>query len=145
MSEGDSCDITAKNSCCCSAPTPENVDYKAHWDATYSNSPNEKLGWYETDLSPTLKLVEKSGVSKTASIINIGAGSTMLIDELLNIGYENLIATDLSAVSLGSLENRIGSGKVEMIVDDLTEPTTLKNIPEVDLWIDRAVLHFFTE
>jgi len=145
MSEGDSCDITAKNSCCCSAPAPENVDYKAHWDATYSNSPNEKLGWYETDLSPTLKLVEKSGVSKTASIINIGAGSTMLVDELLNIGYENLIATDLSAVSLGSLENRIGTGKVEMIVDDLTEPTTLKNIPEVDLWIDRAVLHFFTE
>lgn len=145
MSEGDSCDINAK-SCCCSSPAPEaNKNYQTHWDTAYTNSPNEKLGWYETDLSPTLQLIEKSGVTKSSKIINIGAGSTMLIDELLNQGFNNLIATDISPVSLTSLENRIGGGKVEMIVDDLTEPTTLKNIDQVDLWIDRAVLHFFTE
>jgi len=146
MSEGDSCNINAKSSCCSSSPTPEeNKDYKAHWDTAYTNSPNEKLGWFETDLSPTLQLIEKSGVSKSAKIINIGAGSTMLIDELIKQGFDNLIATDISPVSLSSLENRIGEGEVEMIVDDLTKPTTLKNIDTVDLWVDRAVLHFFTE
>lgn len=146
MSEENSCDINAKSSCCSSTPNLEkNINYQAHWDAAYTNSPNEKLGWFETDLSPTLKLIEKSAVGKSAKIINIGAGSTMLIDELLNLGFSHLIATDISPVSLVGLENRIGEGKVEMIVDDLTEPTTLKNIDPVDLWVDRAVLHFFTE
>ena len=144
MSEGDSCDITAKSSCC-SAPTPKNVDYKSHWDAAYSNSPNEKLGWYETDLSPMMKLIDESGISKSAAILNIGAGSTVLIDELVKQDYTHLLATDISSVALSALENRVESEHVNYIVDDLTEPTTLKNIPPVDLWIDRAVLHFFTD
>ncbi|NOY95512.1 MAG: class I SAM-dependent methyltransferase [Chlorobi bacterium] len=123
----------------------ENKNLKEHWDNVYKNSPEEKLGWYETDLSPTLSLISKTDLNKTARILNVGAGSTTLIDELLNIGYPNLIATDLSEVALNKLENRLSTDKVKFIVDDLTNPTNLKNIAPVDLWIDRAVLHFFTE
>ncbi|RLD28574.1 MAG: class I SAM-dependent methyltransferase [Bacteroidetes bacterium] len=121
------------------------IDLSKHWNNAYSNKPEEKLGWYETDLSPTLKLITKTGLNKSARILNIGAGSTTLIDELIKIGYLNLIATDLSEVALKNLKDRIGNRKVECIVDDLTKPTKLKNIASVDLWIDRAVLHFFTE
>ena len=146
MSEGDSCDINAKDSSCCSAPVTEVAkDLKSHWDKAYSNSPIYKLGWFETDLSPSLKLIEKAGIDKSARVLNIGAGSTTLIDTLLDMGFENLIATDISPVSLESIEKRVGTGKVEMIVDDLTNATKLSEIEPVDLWIDRAVLHFFTE
>jgi ribosomal protein L11 methylase PrmA len=121
------------------------IDLNKHWNNVYSNNPEEKLGWYETDLAPTLKLITKTGLNKFARILNVGAGSTTLIDELLKNGYSNLIATDLSEVALKNLEDRIGNEKIECIVDDLTKPTKLKNIAPVDLWIDRAVLHFFTE
>ncbi len=67
-----------------------------------------------------------------------------MVDELLSLGSQ-IIATDISAVALTNLENRIGKGSVEIIVDDLTNPHQLTNIEPVDLWIDRAVLHFFTE
>lgn len=142
----ESCHINDKGSSCCS-PTIEEGDknLKEHWDNAYLNSPEEKLGWYETDLTPTINLILKTGLNKSARILNVGAGSTTLIDELLKIGYSNLIATDLSEIALKKLENRLGSGKVECIVDDLTKPNKLKKLTPVDLWIDRAVLHFFTE
>ena len=58
---GDSCEINDKVSSCCSTPTqPEQINYKEHWDKTYSKSPEEKLGWYETDLTPTLEMIDKT-------------------------------------------------------------------------------------
>jgi methyltransferase family protein len=72
-------------------------------------------------------------------------GSTTLIDELIDKEFSNLIATDISEVALNNLEARIGKGNVEIVVDDVINPSLLNNIKPVDLWIDRAVLHFFTE
>jgi len=144
---GDSCDISNKGKSCCSTTIETNneVNFKEHWDKAYLNSPENKLGWYETDLNPMLKLILKTGLSKSARILNVGAGSTTLIDKLLDIGYSNIIATDISEVALKKLEIRIGNKKAKYIIDDLTKPSKLKNIKPVDLWIDRAVLHFFTE
>ena len=140
----ENCDNNAKK--CCSTQTQnQSKSLSKHWDNAYSNNPEEKLGWYEADLSPTLKLISKTGLSFTSRIINVGSGSTTLIDKLLKLGYTNLIATDISKVALKNLEDRIGSNKVECIVDNLTMPTKLNNIAPVDLWIERAVLHFFTE
>ncbi len=102
------------------------------------------MGWHETDLSPTLKLIARTELGKPARILIVGAGSTTLIDELLARGYSELIATDLSEVALSRLQDRVGKTNVEFITDDLTDPHSLLNIEPVDLWIDRAVLHFFT-
>jgi len=121
------------------------IDLKEHWDNTYLSYPDKKLGWYETDLNSTLYLFSKSGLRKIARILIVGAGSTTLIDELLERGFSNLIASDLSEVALKRLKDRVKNGNVEFISDDLTDPIRLLNIAPVDLWIDRAVLHFFTE
>jgi len=146
MNNSSSCNVSDKNASCCSSENKlETINLKSHWDKAYANSPEEKLGWFETDLSPMLQLLHKSKLPKEATIINIGAGSTVLIDELLNQGYNHLIASDISEVALKNLENRVGNNNVEFIVDDLLNSKKLKNINPVDLWIDRAVLHFFTE
>lgn len=115
-----------------------------HWDKSYLNSSDEKLGWFETDLSPSLDLIAKTNLSKNMKILSVGAGITTLIDELLKQGYSNLLATDISAVALNKLKNRIGKKNIECITDDLTNPVSLLKMKPVDLWIDRAVLHFFT-
>lgn len=143
----NSCNIDDKGKSCCSAPASTNTEtnLKEHWNNAYLNSPEEKLGWFETDLSPTLNLVSKTGLDKSARILNVGAGSTTLIDELIKLGFDKLIASDLSEIALKKLDNRIKNSKVDYVVDDLTEPTKLTKIENVDLWIDRAVLHFFTK
>ncbi|MFK5982030.1 MAG: methyltransferase domain-containing protein [Flavobacteriaceae bacterium] len=146
MKNSSSCNISDKNTSCCSSENkPETKDLKSHWDKAYSNNSEEKLGWFETDLSPMLQLIDKTELSKEAQIINIGAGSTTLIDELLKQGYNNLTASDISEVALKNLENRVGNENINFIVDDLLNSEKLSNIDPVDLWIDRAVLHFFTE
>jgi len=144
--EESSCDInTKKTSFCSSENKPETKDLKSHWNKAYTNSPEERLGWFETDLSPMFRLINQINLPKNASIINIGAGSTRLIDELIEQGYSNFIATDISEVALKNLENRVGESNVKIIVDDLTNPSELNKLDKVDLWIDRAVLHFFTK
>ena len=111
---GESCNINDRgNSCCSPKAQIKEINIKEHWNNTYLNSSGDKLGWYEVDLSPTLSLISKTDLQKTARLLNVGSGSTTLIDELLAIGYSNLIATDISEVALKKLEDRIGVNKVE--------------------------------
>ena len=123
------------------------ADLKLHWDQVYEKKDIHQLGWYEASPEPSLQLIKECQLDKKAALLNVGAGATTLVDELVKLGYENIIANDLSAVALEKLKERLGEGqnKVSWVVDNLIRPTTLNTIDQVDLWHDRAVLHFFTE
>jgi ubiquinone/menaquinone biosynthesis C-methylase UbiE len=127
------------------SPGGKSSNLKEHWDNVYLNKPEEKLGWYETDLSPALKLISETGLKKSSRILIVGAGTTTLIDSLLKEGYSKLIATDISEAALNKLENKHGSKIIRYIADDLSCPVSLLSLKPVDLWIDRAVLHFLFE
>lgn len=123
------------------------MDYKNHWNKTYTRVETQKLGWYEENPKPSLDLISECSLPQNARILNVGAGSTSLVDELLIMKFSNLIANDISEEALQKLQNRIGNDakKVEWIVDDIINPSHLDKIEQVDLWIDRAVLHFFND
>jgi SAM-dependent methyltransferase len=143
--EPTSCDINAKNSCCNSETS--NNDLKTHWDNVYENSLIDRLGWFEENPIPSLQLIKKSGVTKNAAILNVGAGATTLVDELINQDFKNILVNDISPTALEKLKKRLGnqSENIKWIVDDLTNPTELNNLEKIDLWYDRAVLHFFND
>ena len=123
----------------------DNYDYREHWNNAYQNNVVEKLGWFEDDPVASVDLIEKCNLSKDALIFNAGAGATTLIALLLEKGYSNILVNDISFLALDKLKNSIdNNNNVSFIVDDLTNPTTSLNIKNVDLWHDRAVLHFFT-
>ena len=121
------------------------IDFKNHWNTAYSKTETAKLGWYEEKSEPTLELIQKTKLPFDATILNVGSGSSTLIDDLLKGGYVNLIANDISSKGLESLKERLkGDAKnVTYIVDDLTNSIKLNQLDKVDLWNDRAVLHFF--
>lgn len=123
------------------------INYTEHWNAAYTKNPTEKLGWYEENSTKTLELIAKTALPKNASILNVGVGSSLLIDELLANGYTNLIANDLSEKSLDAIKERLGGAgeNVSFLVDDLIQPTKLQELAPVDIWNDRAVLHFFLQ
>ena len=123
-------------------------DLTHHWENVYSKSTVESLGWHEDNPEPSLRLIHMCKLDRKAAILNVGAGATKLVDELVGEGYENVIANDLSILALEKLQARLGgalSSQVKWIVDDLTQPRKLQELDPVDLWHDRAVLHFFTE
>ena len=120
------------------------IDYVTHWNKVYTNAEIENLGWYENDPKESLELIEKCKLNKNAAIFISGAGATTLVDELLERKYTNIIANDIAEAALISLKSRIGrSEAVKFVIDDLTKPKKLQFLPKIDLWIDRAVLHFF--
>ncbi len=147
--EENSCDINAKNSCCCTSKEtePMQIDLKSYWDKAYKNSVTNKLGWHEDFPEPSLQLIDKCALKSHARILNVGVGATTLIDELINKDYKEIIGSDISANAMEELKRRLGadSGQVEWIVDDLLSPEKLDKLEPVDLWHDRAVLHFFNE
>ena len=121
------------------------VNYTEHWNKAYTKNPTEKLGWYEERSTQTLELISKTQLPKDATILHVGAGSSTLVDDLVKEGYTNQIANDLSEKSLQDLKTRLGAqaDQVRFLVDDLTNPSVLNTLKGVDLWNDRAVLHFF--
>ncbi len=124
------------------------LTYKSHWEKVYHNTAFNQLGWYEKQAIPSLNLIQESGISKQEKILNVGVGATTLVNDLLKLGYTNIIANDLSKVALEVLKNSLDTAdfdKVIFIEDDLTNPKTLTQLNEIAIWHDRAVLHFFTD
>ncbi len=143
----DDCPITDKNKGCVNSEVIETKNNADHWRGVYKDADITKLGWYEDESTPSLQLIEKCNLAKNDLILNVGAGATTLIDSLLENGYTNLIANDISNKALHKIKdrNREKQTAVKWIVDDIVNPTELAKIPSVALWNDRAVLHFFIE
>ncbi len=143
----DSCRILDKSKNCVTSDVNETKNSSNHWHDVYKDADITKLGWYENESSPSLRLIEKCNLAKKDLILNVGAGSSTLIDSLLENGYTNLIANDISIEALNKIKDRIGEKQhsVKWIVDDIINPTELEKISQVNLWNDRAVLHFFIE
>lgn len=125
----------------------ESKDYSEYWDNIYVKSETTKLGWYQAEASPSLEIIRDLSISENDPILVVGAGLTTLADGLIDYGYQNLIFSDISKTGLAKLEVRLKAqgGEYSYIVDDLTNSKTLCNLREIELWHDRAVLHFLTE
>lgn len=122
-------------------------DYEKHWNNAYQKSPVSNLGWYEENPTPSIELISVCNLPNDALIFNAGAGATTLIEQLLSIGFTNIVVNDIAASALTELKNVLTNHKnsqLQFIVDDLINPTELLKLKDVDLWHDRAVLHFFT-
>lgn len=123
-------------------------DLQAHWEGIYLKNQIDKLGWYEEHPAPSLQLIEQCKLESDSRMLNVGTGASTLVDELLKQGFTNLIATDLSREAMQKLKSRLGadlSKRVSWMEDDLTNPQVLHTLDPIDLWHDRAVLHFFNE
>ncbi len=117
----------------------------AHWDRVYTEKETPTLGWYEAAPETTLALFEACHLPVAAPILLAGVGTSTLVEHLLDLGYQRLIAVDLSAVALHKLQQRLGprAARVQWVVDDLSAPRHVgAEIGQIALWQDRAVLHF---
>jgi hypothetical protein len=123
-------------------------NFQKHWDAAYQKTPVTNLGWYEDVPEPSLTLINDCNLPKDSLIFNAGAGASTLIEALLKEGYTTMIVNDIAPSALIELKNSLTKhhhSNVEFVLDDLTNPSELLKLKHIDLWHDRAVMHFFTE
>lgn len=116
---------------------------KRHWETVYqTKKPNER-SWTQTVPEMSLQLIRRLNLPKTAPIIDIGGGDSLLADFLLEDGYTNITILDISETALLAAQQRLGikAGSITCIATDVTLFEPPQNYC---LWHDRATFHFLT-
>lgn len=120
------------------------MNRREHWNRVYRAKGAQDVSWYQRRPDVSLSLIEASGARKDAGIIDVGGGSSVLVDCLLQAGYTNLAVLDVSAIALTVSRARLGAraAAVEWFEWDVT---SFEPPHRFGLWHDRAVFHFLTD
>jgi len=91
----------------------------------------------------SLRMIDAAGAGIDASVVDIGGGTSRLVDSLLTRGHTDLTVVDVSAEALSIAQARLGpqAGWVHWVHADIRGWTPGRVF---DVWHDRAVLHFLT-
>lgn len=141
MNKSTSKEYQDKEACCA---VPKHGNMTDYWNEVFSSK--EVQNWTEEGEPKVMKWVRALNLDKDAAIFCAGVGDSPLIDFLLADGFTNIIANDVSEIALRKIKKRIGTHPgISFMRDDLMNPHSINALyGKVDLYIDRATLHFFT-
>ena len=113
---------------------------RRHWDSAYTERKETEVSWFQETAEPSLGLILKHS-NPDHSVIDIGAGTSRLVDGLLDRGYADITLVDISQIALEKTRLRLGTAAtgISFLEVDVTAwaPQRMWNV-----WHDRAVFHF---
>lgn len=116
-----------------------------HWEKVYGTKSSDQVSWYRPHLERSLLFIIDAKLDPDAPIIDVGGGSSTLVDDLLDLGYRNVWVLDISHTAVDEAKARLGprANLVTWIVGDVTTAELPKD--HFEFWHDRAVFHFLTQ
>lgn len=116
---------------------------KTHWENVYQNKPPDTVSWYQPRAEQSLALIESITQGRPLRLIDVGAGASRLVDDLVPQVQVTLL--DISEAALALARQRLGdrAALVSWIEGDVTQVALPTGA--YDIWHDRAVFHFLTE
>ncbi len=122
---------------------PEIPEAAVHWDLVYRTKATDGVSWFEARPTASLELVAACALTPETPIVDVGAGASRLVDELLERGHEDLTVLDVSAEALALTRARLGANgrSAHEVVADVSRWRPSRRY---GLWHDRAVFHFLT-
>ena len=120
------------------------MDPKQHWQRVYTRKPAEAMSWHQPTAARSVAMIRRVAPDPATPIIDVGGGASVLVDELLALGYERLTVLDLAASALDAARARLGTlaARVRWLeADVLTAELPARGY---GVWHDRAVFHFLT-
>jgi len=117
---------------------------KLHWNNVYYNKNENEVSWYQKIPKTSLDHIKSLNLNLDSKIIDVGAGESRLVDNLLDLGFNNIDVLDISKKSIEKVKNRLGekSEKINWIVSDINDFVSNN---KYDLWHDRAAFHFLKD
>lgn len=122
----------------------EDFDRKKHWENIYQTKQLNEVSWFQPTPATSLNLLKQFNIPSTAKIIDIGGGDSFLVDNLLDLNYQDITVLDISELALERAKQRLGdrAKKVKWVVADIAN---FKSTEKYDFWHDRAAFHFLTK
>ena len=112
------------------------------WEDVYQSKDEAETSWFEDRPQVSLDLIAATGATRDATIVDVGAGASRLVDCLLALSFHRITVLDLSETALTKARARLpDDAPVEWVVANV-----LKWQPSghFDVWHDRAAFHFLT-
>lgn len=119
--------------------------HKSHWETIYTTKSPTEVSWYQAHPQKSLEFITRTGAGEEAQIIDVGSGTSNLVDHLLDNGLQNLTVLDIASAALERVRTRLGCSQknVTWIEADITQAVLLP--VHYDVWHDRAVFHFLID
>ena len=111
-----------------------------YWDDVYRTRNLESVSWFQDHPATSLRLVE----STPGSVIDVGAGTSNLVDELLGAGRTDVTLLDVSEAALTLTRRRLGDA-ADRVTFEVADVVDWNPGRQFDVWHDRATFHFLTD
>jgi len=120
-----------------------NNNKEQYWENVHSKKSEKEVSWFQKYPIDSIELIKSLNINLNANIIDVGAGESRLVDNLIELGFTNIDVLDISKSAIEKAKQRLGKKSlgVNWIVSDINEFVQIK---KYDLWHDRAAFHFLT-
>lgn len=110
-----------------------------HWDGRYADE--TAVSWYEPQALASLARID-AVAGPEASVVDVGGGTSRLVDALLERGHRDVTVVDISQVALSLARDRVGVAPVSWVCADVREWHPDRAFA---VWHDRAAYHFLVD
>jgi SAM-dependent methyltransferase len=116
----------------------------AHWEQIYGRTSDDAFSWFQGDPARSLRLIQEAVADPAARVMDIGAGTSPLVNRLLDAGFTRVSVLEISPSAVERARQRVGprASEVRWVVGDVTR---VEDLGTVEAWHDRAVFHFLTD
>ena len=122
----------------------ENFDRKKHWETIYQTKELKDVSWFQPTPETSLDFFKQFNVQKSAKVIDIGGGDSLLVDHLLDLGYQHISVLDISEAAIDRAKQRLGE-RAKNVTWIVADAASFKPTENYDFWHDRAAFHFLTD
>jgi len=121
------------------------MERRSHWEGIYTAREPEQVSWYQPRAALSLELILESVPDRDAPLLDVGGGTSTLVDGLLEAGYRSITVLDVSEAALERVRSRLSERgeRVSFIAGDVL--TADLPASRFRLWHDRATFHFLTD
>ena len=118
------------------------MNTKTHWEHIYETKAPTQVSWYQQHAQFSMEYIQNTGIRKTDHIIDVGGGTSTLVDDLIEDGFQNITILDVSGTALQLARQRLGMRAV--VVDWIEADIIEADLPyqAYTVWHDRAVFYF---
>lgn len=119
----------------------------SHWQQVYTSKATDAVSWYRPHLDRSLAFIDALGLDAGAPILDVGAGASTLVDDLLGRGFRDLTVNDIADAALAHTRARLAARLAEQRLQYRVGDITTLELPQAHyaLWHDRAVFHFLAD